>query len=622
MQIGAYQVTEELARGGMGAVYRAQDASGKPVAIKVLLARTYRDATARRRFATEAKALTRLDHAHVVRVLDSGEHQGHPFLVLELVEGESLDVRLEREGPLPMEEALRYTIDVAWAIEHVHERHLLHRDLKPSNVLLTREGEAKVTDFGLAKDLDASLSSPTLSGHVMGTPGYWSPEQAFGRLDQIGPATDVYGLGATLYALLTGRAPFQGSSIVEVMGATDNVIPTAPSRLAPGRRDLDAVVLRCLEKDPRRRYASAGDVARALERVLEARPPRRAGWLLPGGLVVGAVVLAGVAFAVAQGDEPTANGGASARAPIDDAGSSPAPADAQGEPGESPGGADLDPGAAPPGHERAPADALAQEAQEAFEAGDLAGAQRLCDQALAADPDHQNALWMRSVVRHLAGDRAGAVEDATRLIELLPDRAGPLLTRAGILAAEEPAKALKDLDAAFALSPGDEEILDRILSERAKVYERLGDLPAAIADTKRLRERSPRRVPLLVDLAKLHKENGAPLLALSELDRAADINPDSTLVLYERGVLRANTGDLVGARQDLDRLIAIQPKHALAHADRGLVSKAQGRLAEALTDFDRAMELMGSSFRYKTARQQVQAQRDAVASALAEARGR
>ncbi|MBX3468511.1 MAG: serine/threonine protein kinase [Planctomycetes bacterium] len=281
MRIGRYEVLGEVARGGFGVVLRARDpALSREVAIKLLLAGAGASDTQRRRFEREVGALARLRHPNIVSVHEAGSIREGPYIVMDFVDGESLDQRLARLGPLPVREALRLMETVARAIEHAHTRGVLHRDLKPGNVLVDRTGTPLVTDFGLAREVDPRLSATALSrsGASLGTPGYWPPEQAYGRLADIGPRSDVYALGATLYALLTGQPPYEAPSIVELMGRM-TAPPTPPSALRPEVPPaLDAVVLRALAAEPAERHATAGALADALAecRRRSRAPPARA----------------------------------------------------------------------------------------------------------------------------------------------------------------------------------------------------------------------------------------------------------------------------------------------------------------------------------------------------------
>jgi Protein kinase domain len=278
----------------MGVVYRARGPEGE-VALKLLLARSTSQEVQRRRFEREVDALRRLDHQGIVAVRGAGQHRDMPWVAMELVEGDSLEQRLARQGPLAPRAAAELIRKLARAVQHAHARGVLHRDLKPANVLLdSLSGEPRLTDFGLARDTDLERSKLTRTGSILGTPGFWPPEQAEGRLEALGPASDVYGLGATLYAALTGQAPFAGESLIECLRAVVELDVVAPSRLAPSLDPtLEAICLRCLEKDPADRYPDAGLLADALDDYCEGAP-ERAGWR-PG------VVLAGVALTAALG---------------------------------------------------------------------------------------------------------------------------------------------------------------------------------------------------------------------------------------------------------------------------------------------------------------------------------
>jgi WD40 repeat protein len=273
LRIGAYEVLSELGRGGMGVVYRARHQRlGHEVALKLILSGEHAGAQGLARFEIEAAAVAKLKHAGIVHIHEYGEHDGSPFFALELVEGGSLAGRLKKSGPLPAAEAADLVERLARAMQHAHEAGIIHRDLKPANVLLTQEGEPKVTDFGLAKQAGgrADLSR---SGAIMGTPAYMAPEQGEGKNRETGPAADIYALGGILYECLTGRTPFQGHTPYEVLVKLLTQEPPAPRRLVRGLpRDLETVCLRCLEKDPARRYASAAALADDLGRFRRGEP--------------------------------------------------------------------------------------------------------------------------------------------------------------------------------------------------------------------------------------------------------------------------------------------------------------------------------------------------------------
>jgi hypothetical protein len=308
-ELPGYVVEDEIGRGGMGVVYRARElALNRPVALKVLLAGAHASDRDLARFRTEAEAAAAVVHPHVVRVFAAGDHDGLPFLSLELVPGGSLAGRLEG-GALAPAEAARVVEAVARGVQAANDRGILHRDLKPANVLFDERGEPKVADFGLAKLGETEL---TASGAVMGTPAYMAPEQARGNTKQVGPATDVWAVGAVLYECLTGRPPFRGQSSPDTLRLVCDADPPAVRKVNPAApRDLETITLKCLEKDPGRRYASVGAVADDLAAwrrgdPVSARPRgpvsravgRARRYKGPVYVAAGALVAAAVVFAV------------------------------------------------------------------------------------------------------------------------------------------------------------------------------------------------------------------------------------------------------------------------------------------------------------------------------------
>jgi serine/threonine protein kinase len=307
--IPGYEVLEEVGRGGMGVVFKARQVSlQRLVALKLIRDGALAGPQERGRFQIEAEAAARMRHANIVQIYEVGEHQGRPFFAMELVEGGSLEKHLAGQR-WPAPQAAQLVRTLALAVQHAHEQKVVHRDLKPANILLQRkpttegtddtdhtdeEGRGKhadtfpssalsvpsvasvvdlvpkIADFGLAKRLDSASTAWTQEGAVLGTASYMAPEQAAGRVGEIGPATDVYALGAILYECLTGRPPFQADSWNRTL---EQVLHDEPERLhAEVPPDLETVCLKCLEKEAPRRYASAGDLAADLGRFLEGKP--------------------------------------------------------------------------------------------------------------------------------------------------------------------------------------------------------------------------------------------------------------------------------------------------------------------------------------------------------------
>ena len=271
-QLGDYELLEEIARGGMGIVYKARQVSlDRLVAVKMLLFGPLANPEFVQRFRTEATAAGSLHHPNIVSIHEVGIHQNQHYLVMDFVNGPPLS-RLVTSQPLPPKRAAAYVKTIAEAIQYAHARGILHRDLKPSNVLIDEHDQPRVTDFGLAKRLEKDTEL-TLSGQVLGSPSYMAPEQAAAHRGLVGKRSDVYSLGAILYHLLTGRAPFVAPTVAETLQQVQNVEPVSPTVLNPHLpRDLKTICLKCLEKEPARRYQTAQELADDLGRWLRGEP--------------------------------------------------------------------------------------------------------------------------------------------------------------------------------------------------------------------------------------------------------------------------------------------------------------------------------------------------------------
>ncbi len=275
--IGEYEVLEEIARGGMGVVFKARQQTLKRiVALKMILSGRLADGAEIDRFRREAQAASRLKHPNIVAVHEIGEHEGRHYFTMDYVPGPSLAEEIRDESVAPRD-AAKLVKTVAEAVHFAHQAGTLHRDLKPANILLTSDDVPHVTDFGLAKILeevdDESRAELTASGQILGTPSYMSPEQAAGRQNLVGPASDIYSLGAILYACLTGRAPFVADTPIDTLMQVIHKESVPPRQLNPAvPQDLETICLKCLNKEPHKRYGTAQELADDLERFLKGRP--------------------------------------------------------------------------------------------------------------------------------------------------------------------------------------------------------------------------------------------------------------------------------------------------------------------------------------------------------------
>jgi tetratricopeptide (TPR) repeat protein len=574
-QIGGYQLVEAIARGAFGMVFRGREvASGRPAAVKLLLPGA--SPRSRKRFEREAQAMLALDHPHVVRALGAGVENGHPYLALELLEGSSLQELLVREGALPFGRAAELIAQLARGVEHAHLAGVVHRDLKPANVLLDGQGRPKLTDFGLVREVDPRLSQTRLSqtGMCMGTPGYWAPEQAAGELDRIGPTTDVYGLGGLLFALLTGRPPKLASNLIAVLARLDDP-PPRPSSIRPGvPRVLERLCLRCLERDPSARPASAAEVADALEAFLdgEATAPSKLGPRVAAAvLVAGLAAAAGVLAWSSRGSTATA--------------SSPPTAAA------SPTAGAVSPLASPP-PAPAPADMTPLDAwthgRTLHDAGWVEAAARMRAR-LEADPGDVRA-WAVLGLAHSYLGRAGDAEEAFAAAEAGETDAVVRALRGESLLKVDRPRGLTLLREALVL---DGECLPALLL--------LIEPAAAEMDFNRLDELLERATALAPDNPQVDYMRGQfnreLEVRLEHFDRALERAPRFLAALLARARLRLQAGRHADARADVTLALELDSENLRGHELRGAVRLIAGDRDGWLSDMRVAVTSSSASLR-------------------------
>ena len=527
MEIGGYRIVGELGRGGMGVVYAAVDPrSQRRVALKTVGFQGQQ--ISRRgleRLQREADALTRLQHPGVVPCYGSGVEPRGFYVAMALVEGISLEALLEREGPLPLGRALRIMEDVGDALLHVHRAGLLHRDLKPANVLLSSSGRVVLTDFGLVKsspELHAvSQASLTRSGTMLGTPGYMPPEQAFGQLEQVGTASDVYGWAATLYALLAGRPPREGQTLIEVLAGFDRPVRSLRAQRKEVPAWLDALLARCLANDPGERPGL--DEALRTLRGFGREAPRagrgRAQVLVALALAVLGVLGVGLVWVAV-------------------------------EPGAASTDVDPPPEGADAGASQPPPRAL--EFDRLIKEGELQRGLALAQAWVAEAPDSGWALGAALQACVSAGRFEEAADYGERVVALRPDDGGAWTFYANALLRLERAEpGLRAASRAYALQP---EVLETI-QLYVVALRMAGRSDEALQVLSRGLEGSD-GAGLRVDRAELLRTLGRPRDALADLEAALAGDPDDSIVLFRLGLLKLE--DLGDPSGELDLLRALE----------------------------------------------------------------
>jgi eukaryotic-like serine/threonine-protein kinase len=575
-EVEGYEILAELGHGGMGVVYKAyQQRLSRLVALKMIRAGSLAKPEDLARFRIEAEAVAKLCHPNIIQIFDIGEAGNLPFVALELLEGGSLDAFL-KSTPQPAKASAQLLATMARAIHAAHQAGIIHRDLKPSNVLFGTDGTPKITDFGLAKRLEEEGYTET--GQVLGSPSYIPPEQAQGRAKEVGPAADVYALGAILYEMLTGRPPFKGASPLETVMQVLNEDPVPPSRLQPQiPRDLETICLKCLAKEPHKRYPSALALVDDLDRYVSDRPiharptpllERGLKWVrrrptMSSLLAVGCLIASMAAASWLRMDAARRQRDAAVRT--------------WGEPALTKARDDLFDG-------RFPIEELSRlvhVTESRPRLGDLRSrAQDLLDQVYRRHDEKLALDTARDSLRKFRGLRDDAFFQDARITSI--DH------RSSVEAVRETTGSALEIFASpgrrreeWSMAPLPESLSEQERDEVARgCYEMLMVLAEAVAEP--LQGESP---------------TGQARLALQILERAMRLCDRPTHAYHlKRAACLERAGDRQGAQQQRTAAEQIQPDGAFDHFLSGLEQHKRGNLTQAKRHFNRALEAQPKHF--------------------------
>jgi len=616
---GKYQLEKRLGKGGMGAVYLASDPDlNRKIALKILL---LEDEGLVERFLREARASANLKHPNIIQVYEVGTIDGRHYFTMEYIEGNSLKDLIEnKDRPLTNRLIVETISEIASALAYAHSRGIIHRDVKPQNIMVDSQGRPYLTDFGLFKQLTGLDKSLTLSGDIVGTPDYMAPEQATGKKQEIDPRSDVYALGATLYHSITGRVPFTGSDLYEVLNKVINEDPPAPSsiiKVIP--RDLETICLKCLEKDRTRRYQSATEVALEIKRYLQGEPitakmtsritklylKAKKNKAISISIASASVILLAVIIALLISSARTSQR-------LEELRKDAFTSYKEGKIEQTLVACERFREITKDDEElnklydtvssKVDKRTRAMKTIEQAEASPAPDQKiQAANKALDIDPTFAEAHLLMGRGYKAKSDEAGrspdecrelqnkAVECFTEAIKLQPDLAYAYYERAMITAYQwnKPEEAISDFEMVLKYDP--ESNIGYFAKGNIEKDQKRYD--EAIKSYTKAIEIYPKDSWSYTNRGNAHYVKGNPKSALADYDRAIELDPKSVKAYTNRGNAHYVKGNLESAVADYSKAIELDPKDAIAYNNRGIAYKIKGDLESALADYTKSIEL-------------------------------
>ncbi|MFH1226595.1 MAG: tetratricopeptide repeat protein [Planctomycetota bacterium] len=560
---GKYTLEKKLGQGGMGAVYLALDpALNRKVALKVI---TSKDEKLLERFQREASAVAKLKHPNIVQVYEAGIINKQHYFTMDYVEGTPLDKLIQAKSKPSFQNIAKIILQVASALHYAHSQKIIHRDIKPGNILIDKNGETFLTDFGVAKQLTGLDRSLTITGTAIGTPNYMPPEQAQGKKDEIDPRSDIFSLGATLYHCLTGQMPFDGNEIYEVLSKVINEDPPAPSsiaRIIP--KDLETICLQCLNKDKSKRYQTAGALAQDLKQYLEGAPitARRTSYLarfrikvkknkmaslaITGAIVILITVVIGLMTSSAGKEKEI--------------------------------------------------ESYRTEAKNAFEKNDYDKAKEWSTKLLALAPDDETIKGILKKSEKIIK----AQEDKKQQVDKQVKEAAAKAQRTVDLRA----KAKEILERATGAPTPEQKI--KLAQEALAIDSTFGDAYQVIGyaykekgDNDKAYEYFSKAIEATPTLAYSYYERAfitqyirnKPDEAIADFEKVLELDPNSHIGWFAKGNIALNKQKYDDAIASFSKTIELYPEYDWAYNNRGNVYRAKGEIEQAIKDLNKAIEL-------------------------------